>query len=234
MKIIDAEGKPVSGLRVVLDGTESATDTNGDVLFLKNVGTYECEIIGEGYNTFKGTINVDSSGKMQTIALTAAGASYDKDDETLKLEAGYKAWTDKVGGEEIRDGDVVERDLTDKIIYIESGSGIRVPFVIPAVKGIIIKNTEMTDGNQKVEVTVENQKNKPVSEIWLIGSIYDASGRCIKTTTIDISNLAAGDQYIGKLDFGCNIQGYVCKIFLWEKNSLMPLCSSLKLSGLSL
>lgn len=152
----------------------------------------------------------------------------------MKLEAGYKAWTDKVGGEEIQDGEVVERDLTDKIIYIESGSGIRVPFVIPAIEGVIIKNAERAEDGEKVEVTIVNQNSTPVSGLWLIGSIYDESERCIKTTTIDISNLKAGEQYINKLDFGCNIQGYDCKIFLWEKNSLMPLCSSLKLSRLSL
>ena len=234
LNITDAAGKPISGIRVVLDGTESITDTNGDVLFLKNVGSYEYEISGELYKTFKGTVNVDSSGKVQRIALVAAGASYDKDDETLKLEEGYKAWTDKVGGEEIRDGELVKRDWADRIIYIESGSGIRVPFVIPAMEGIRIKNAKMTEDSEKVEVTIANQNSTPVSDLWLLGSIYDTGGKCIKTTTIDISNLAAGEQYIDKLDFGCNIQGYVCKIFLWEKNSLMPLCSSLTLSGLSL
>ena len=146
----------------------------------------------------------------------------------------YKAWTDKVGGEEIRDGELVKRDRTDRIIYIEGGSGIRVPFVIPAIEVVIIKNAERAEDGEKVEVTIVNQNSTPVSGLWLIGSIYDADGRCIKTTTIDISNLAAGEQYIDKLDFGCNIQGYACKIFLWEKGSLKPLCPSWKLSGLSL
>ncbi|MBQ6908271.1 MAG: carboxypeptidase regulatory-like domain-containing protein, partial [Clostridia bacterium] len=226
LNIKDITGKPICGINVTLDGVTSTTDVNGDVLFLKNVGSYECVISGEAYKTFSGTINVDSSGKTQAIEMKAAGVSYDEDSEVLSLETGYKAWTKASGGEEIKNGYVVERDRIDRTIYIENSSGERAPFIIPALSGVWIRNVETVNGSggKKVEITVGNYNDTSIGNMWLMGVLYDNKGISCKTTMSEISTLTAGEKIKITLDFEQNIADYTCKIYLWDKETLIPIC----------
>ena len=226
--ITDAAGVAICGIDVTLDGETQKTDTNGDVMFLKNVGTYEYSVGGGSYKTQTGSVKVASSDNKQNIVLTATGADYDEEAEIISLEAGYKAWTAATGGEEIKNGDVVERESENRIIYIEDSEGNRVPFMIPAVSEqgrVWVENVDTAEsGIGILKVTVENYKLRLTEDIVLVGSLEDADGKCIDVKMFDISDFKSGEQRVITIDFGQDTANYTCKLFLWGKNSLMPLC----------
>ncbi|MBR0276937.1 MAG: hypothetical protein IJQ50_00545 [Clostridia bacterium] len=98
--------------------------------------------------------------------------------------------------------------------------------MIPALDGIWIRNVETIDGSsgKKVEITVGNYNSSMTGNMWLIGVLYDDKGISCKTTMSEISSLSAGEKIKSTLDFEQNIADYTCKIYLWDKETLIPLC----------
>ena len=133
LRIVDALGNGLSGASVTFDGDAGTTDANGEVLFLRSVGSYDAAIRMEHYKTENLSVTVDASGKTLTVMLDPTGADYDAKNEILTVQASYTAYTAKTGGEVIASGSCL-RDTEDKVIYIEGADGVRVPLLIPLLE----------------------------------------------------------------------------------------------------
>ena len=132
LRITDAVETPIRDAAVTLDGETQQTDANGEVLFLKNVGSYDVTAEAALYQTYADSVTVDATGNVQVIALQAKGASFDPLTGTLTLESGFTAWTAASGGEEIG-GETVGKCTEDVIVYVENDSGDRTPYRIEAL-----------------------------------------------------------------------------------------------------
>ena len=133
LRIADALGNALPGADVTFDGETAAADVNGEVLFLRSVGSYDAAVSKTGYKTENLSVSVDASGKTWTIALRPEGAEYDERNEILTLAEGYSAYTEQTGGEEIASG-AYPRDAEDRIIFIEGADGVRLPMRIPLLE----------------------------------------------------------------------------------------------------
>ncbi|MBP5166947.1 MAG: PKD domain-containing protein [Oscillospiraceae bacterium] len=130
LRLVDEAGSGVTDASVTFDGETATSDINGEVLFLRSVGSYDAEIEAERYEQELLSVNVDASGRTQTVVLRPAGADYDEKYEILTVREGYTAFTEKTGGEEIESGSCF-RGTEDRFVFIEGTDGIRVPLRIP-------------------------------------------------------------------------------------------------------
>ncbi len=120
----------------------------------------------------------------------------------------------------------------DTFIYIENSLGERAPFVLPSSGGIRILNVEIVEDtdSKQLEVTVENHKCDTADNMMLVCGLYNGETECVETYVINVSNLVTGEKRAITFDFENSIPDYTCKVFLWGKNALSPVCPTWVLS----
>ena len=225
LRVTDAAGKAIAGVAVTLDGEALTTDENGELLCWKSVGTYDCVIAAEPYAPYTGSLTVDAAGGEESVRLNAAGVAYDERSETLHLAGDRTAWTEETGGEPIADGGAVARTVADRLIYMESPSGERVPFVIPALDDLRVRGAE-ADG-ETVSVRIANGSGA-ARTVTLLAALYDGDGRYVAAATAEASIAYAAEQSIA-LRLGTSAVGCAVRVFVLDAATRKPLCPAWEL-----